>query len=125
MSLSALAAAALARKLVADGAAKKENFGDGHHRDRDRRDYHDDRRDRHHNDRNDDWYWSEHDSTMAFLFFVGWLFLLIVAVAVAVSCSAGIRDYVVVVLDPWVYLMIRLAVPCAPPASSIMGIRMS
>ena len=50
----------------------------------------------------------------AAVLFAVWLLFVALAAAVAVSCGAGFRDYVVVVLDPWVYLMIRLAVPCGP-----------
>lgn len=100
----------------ARGGYRVEEFGDG---DGDRRrDAHnrDDKYDK--NDKYDDvddgnWWISQ----LLLTLFV-WLVLLVIAVAVAASCNAGFRDYVVVVLDPFVYLMIRLAVPCAgaPPA---------
>lgn len=41
-----------------------------------------------------------------------WVFFLCIAIAVAVSCKAKPREYIVVVIDPWVYLMIRLVIPC-------------
>jgi hypothetical protein len=58
--------------------------------------------------------WGDPNIVAAAVLFAVWLLFVAIAAAVAVSCGAGFRDYVVVVLDPWVYLMIRLAVPCGP-----------
>lgn len=43
------------------------------------------------------------------------LFLAIlgIAIMVAARCGGGFRDYLAAVLEPYVYLVIRLVVPCA------------
>jgi hypothetical protein len=101
-----------------------EEFGAGGGRG-DGRDWHDRGRDWHDRRRDDD---DDGDGNLwinpIVLTIVVWAILFIIAVAVAASCGAGFRDYVVVVLDPFVYLMIRLAVPCggAPAAgTSVRG----
>ena len=57
-------------------------------------------------------YYDTVEAYAAWIWFLGYLVLLAIAVAVAVWCKAGLRDYAVVILDPWIYLMIRAAVPC-------------
>lgn len=45
------------------------------------------------------------------------LFLLILGIAliVASQCGGGFRQYAAAILEPYAYLIIRLAVPCGAP----------
>lgn len=56
--------------------------------------------------------WGDPQIIAAVVWFSLWLVLVAIGVAVAMSCGAGFREYAVVVLDPWTYILIRLAVPC-------------
>ena len=56
--------------------------------------------------------WGSPQIIAAAVWFSLWLVLVAIGVAVAMSCRAGFREYAVVVLDPWTYILIRLAVPC-------------
>ncbi len=88
--------------------------------DRDDRDDRYDRYDRYDRGDDGDHWWID----PIFVTILVWAVLFVIAVAVAASCGAGFRDYVVVVLDPFVYLMIRLAVPCGGgPAGAGASIR--